>query len=306
MTKNDGKPGLSTFLKGMAMGAADIVPGVSGGTIAFITGIYERLIRAVSSIDHRLWKVLREQGIRAVWREMDGGFLLILLAGIGVSILSLAQLIGLVLEAEPVLVWSFFFGLILASIPFVGRRVYRWKPGPVLSFIAGVGVAFWITTLPPLGSPDQNIFFFLAGALAICAMVLPGISGSFILLLLGAYRAVIDAVKGFDLEVLAIFSLGCLSGLLLFTKLLNWMFQRYHDLTIALMSGFLLGSLNKVWPWKGEGSGVDGKELPGGNIAPWTYGEVAGQDAQLFWAVLLCVAGMGAIALLERTSLKRT
>lgn len=319
MSRNEGNSRLSIFLKGMAMGAADIVPGVSGGTIAFITGIYERLIRAVSGVDHHLLRSLRKEGVRSAWRHLDGAFLLVLLLGIGASIFSLAQLIGTALEEHPVLVWSFFFGLIAASVPFVGKRVYRWRPGPFLAFIAGAAIAFWITTLPPMGSPQQSYFFIFAGAIAICAMILPGISGSFILLLLGAYQPVIDAIKELKIEILAYVGLGCAAGLLLFSKLLNWMFRNFHDLTVALMSGFLLGSLNKVWPWKIRWElsppllfknpkevwtleTVAAKGDEGVNSSPFRFAELTGQDPQILFAIAFAVVGAGLIILLERSS----
>lgn len=302
MSSDPFKSRVITFLKGMAMGAADIVPGVSGGTIALISGIYERLIRALNGIDHHLFATFKQQGFSAVWRKMDGSFLLTLLLGILLSILSLAGLLHTLLEKHPVLVWSFFFGLIGASVLFVGKRAKHWQLGTVLAFLIGTVIAYWITLLSPASEVESSVFFFLAGMIAVSAMILPGISGSFILILLGAYQAVLEAVKELELTVLLFLGTGCLAGLLTFSKALNWMFRRYHDLTIALMSGFLLGSLNKVWPWKGEGKEIDGKELPGSNIFPSTYGELSGQDPQLIYAILLALLGAGSITLIERNS----
>lgn len=293
------------FLKGIAMGAADIVPGVSGGTIALISGIYERLIRALNEIDHRLWNVMKQEGVRAVWRRIDGGFLLLLILGILTSVLSLAKLLHVLLEQHPILVWAFFFGLIGASVLFVGRRAKRWHLGTVLAFVLGGGVAYWITLLSPASGVEHSFFFFLAGMIAVSAMILPGISGSFILILLGAYQAVLEAIKDLQLTILAFLGGGCVVGLLVFSKALKWMFERYHDLTIALMSGFLLGSLNKVWPWKGEGSTVDGKELPGSNISPWTYEGTMAEEPHLLGASLLCLLGIAAIYMLERNASQR-
>ncbi len=298
------RAGLTTFFKGMAMGAADIVPGVSGGTIALITGIYERLIRALNNIDHKLWRLFQEKGVSEVWHRIDGNFLTALLLGVLGSILSLANLLHHFLKDHPTLVWSFFFGLIAASVFFVGKRAHHWHFGTVLSFLVGTVVAFMITLLPPMAAPEQAYSFFFAGMLAISAMILPGISGSFILVLLGAYKAVLAAIKELDLAILAFMTGGCVVGLLTFSKLLNWMFRRYHDLTIALMSGFLLGSLNKVWPWKEKSIQVDGKELPGSNVTPWEYAEMTGQSPNLYYASALALAGAGLIILIEGSSEK--
>jgi putative membrane protein len=241
---------ISLLLKGIAMGAADVVPGVSGGTIAFISGIYEELLGTISSIKPSLLQTLFKQGIRAFWKEINGAFLAPLLCGIAISVLSLAKGISWMLENEPVLLWSFFFGLVLASIFLVGKQVKRWNTASIVAFILGAGFAFWITLLPPLAPSTSMWFLFISGAIAICAMILPGISGSFILLILGSYKVVIDAVKGLEIKEILIFGAGCIVGLLSFSRLLKWLFAKYQNTTIAILTGFLLGSLNKLWPWK--------------------------------------------------------
>lgn len=241
---------ISLLLKGIAMGAADVVPGVSGGTIAFISGIYEELLGTISSIKPGLLQTLFKQGIRAFWKEINGAFLAPLLCGIAISVLSLAKGISWMLENEPVLLWSFFFGLVLASIFLVGKQVKRWNTASIVAFILGAGFAFWITLLPPLAPSTSMWFLFISGAIAICAMILPGISGSFILLILGSYKVVIDAVKGLEIKEILIFGAGCIVGLLSFSRLLKWLFAKYQNTTIAILTGFLLGSLNKLWPWK--------------------------------------------------------
>ena len=241
---------ISLLLKGIAMGAADVVPGVSGGTIAFISGIYEELLGTISSIKPSLLQTLFKQGIRAFWKEINGAFLAPLLCGIAISVLSLAKGISWMLENEPVLLWSFFFGLVLASIFLVGKQVKRWNVASIVAFILGAGFAFWITLLPPLAPSTSMWFLFISGAIAICAMILPGISGSFILLILGSYKVVIDAVKGLEIKEILIFGAGCIVGLLSFSRLLKWLFAKYQNTTIAILTGFLLGSLNKLWPWK--------------------------------------------------------
>lgn len=241
---------ISLLLKGIAMGAADVVPGVSGGTIAFISGIYEELLGTISSIKPSLLQTLFTDGIRAFWKEINGAFLAPLLCGIAISVLSLAKGISWMLENEPVLLWSFFFGLVLASIFLVGKQVKRWNVASIVAFILGAGFAFWITLLPPLAPSTSMWFLFISGAIAICAMILPGISGSFILLILGSYKVVINAVKGLEIKEILIFGTGCIVGLLSFSRLLKWLFAKYQNTTIAILTGFLLGSLNKLWPWK--------------------------------------------------------
>jgi putative membrane protein len=237
-------------LKGLAMGAADVVPGVSGGTIAFISGIYEELITSINNVSFSLLKELPKVGLAATWKKLNGNFLLALFIGIGISVLSLAKLIGWLLEEHPILVWSFFFGLVLASVWFVGKTISKWSPLVIGVFLGGAALAFFITSLPVSTSTDTLPYLFLSGALAICAMILPGISGAFILVLLGSYKTILDAVHERDLKIVAVVGAGAIIGLLAFSKVLKWMFNHYKDLTLALLSGFILGSLNKIWPWK--------------------------------------------------------
>lgn len=241
---------IKLFLKGMAMGAADTIPGVSGGTIAFISGIYEELIDSLRAIGPGLIGVLRREGIAAAWRTMNGGFLLTLVAGIFTSVLLLVRPITWALQHKPVLLWSFFFGLIAASVWLCGKMVRRWGVGPVIGLLIGTAIAVAIGMAHAGQGQESLWFFFLAGSIAICAMILPGISGSFILLLLGAYAPVMAAIKGFDLRIIVVFGAGCVAGLMVFSRFLGWMFNKHHDLTVATLTGFLLGSLHIVWPWK--------------------------------------------------------
>ncbi len=300
MTTRTAKDYLILALKGMAMGAADVVPGVSGGTIAFITNIYEELIDSLNKLDAGALKILFTQGVKPFWQHINGNFFLFLLSGIAVSIVSLAKLITYLLTTYPVLVWSFFFGLVFASIFFVGKQVTRWNIANGVSFIAGAAIAYWVTNIPPMHSPESSWFIFLSGAIAICAMILPGISGSFILLLLGSYETVLNAIKNVEIKTIVLFGAGCVVGLLSFSKLLKWMFARYHNLTVALLSGFLLGSLNKIWPWKETLStriNSHGEEVPfiQQNISPF-----AADNPQLVWAVLLAAAGVLLLYFLEK------
>jgi len=242
---------LRLSLKGMAMGAADVVPGVSGGTMALIVGVYEELLGSLSSLNYQSLRVLKTQGFTAAWKAVNGSFLLALFAGVLVSIFSLATLISWLLNHHPILVWSFFFGLVLASVVYVGKQLSTWTLSSVLFAILAAFVAYHITTLQPLVFGESSAFFlFLAGSIAICAMILPGISGSFILVLLGAYKPVLEAVHTRNIPNILFFMTGAVIGLLTFSKLLKWLFVRYKDQTLAVLTGFILGSLNKIWPWK--------------------------------------------------------
>lgn len=237
-------------LKGMGMGAADVVPGVSGGTIAFIVGIYEELIDSIKSINASSLKLLFTGKIGAFWQAINGSFLLSIVAGIGISIFSLAKLITYLLVYHPILVWAFFFGLVLASTWFVSKDIRRWNWKTVLSFIVGALAAYYITVATPAETPTNLFFIFLCGAIAICAMILPGISGSFILVLLGKYFYIMEAVKTFNIPVMLIFMAGAVLGITSFSRVLSYALRKFHDITIAVLGGFMLGSLNKVWPWK--------------------------------------------------------
>lgn len=254
----------------MAMGAADAVPGVSGGTIAFISGIYEELIATISNINIDLFKTLFKQGIKPFWKQLNGNFILALLSGIIVSFVSFMRLAKYLIENQPILIWSFFFGLIVASIYYVGKQITSWRPLTILALLVGAAIAYYITTLPSLAGNTNSFFLFFAGAIAICAMILPGISGSFILVILGAYKTLSDAFHNFDLKRIALFAMGALVGLLSFSRVLKWLFKNYHNSTLALLTGFIFGSLNKVWPWKATISVLErdsGKVIPFSDVS---------------------------------------
>lgn len=305
--------------RGLGMGAADAVPGVSGGTIAFITGIYEELIETISGLKIGLIKTWRKEGFKAMWKEMNGSFLLPLIGGMVVSFVSLAKLMKYLLEYHEVMLWSFFFGLILASVWLVGKGIENWNAKSIIGVIVGTAVAFWITTVSPAGESENLGYIFLSGMIAICAMILPGISGSFILLLLGAYATVIGAISGLidalkikdwstlgdHVILLSIFALGCLIGLIAFSKVLNAAFKKAKNSIIAVLTGFLLGSLNKIWPWKETiptRTNSKGEEVPfiQENVLPGQYTEITGNDHQLIWAILLMITGIGIIVALDR------
>lgn len=238
------------MLKGMGMGAADVVPGVSGGTIAFIVGIYEELINSIKSINGHSLKLLLSGKLAAFWKAVNANFLLSIVAGIGISVFSLAKIITYLLVTHPILVWSFFFGLVLASTWFVSKDIKQWNWKTILSFVAGSLMAFYITVATPAETPSNLLFIFLCGAIAICAMILPGISGSFILVLLGKYFYIMEAVKTLNISVILVFMGGAAIGITSFSRVLSFALSKFHDITIAVLAGFMLGSLNKVWPWK--------------------------------------------------------
>ena len=282
----------------MAMGAADVVPGVSGGTIALISGIYEELIGSINAINFSLFKLWKTEGFRAVWAKVNGNFLLALFTGIGISVVSLAKLLSWLLENRPVLLWSFFFGLVLASVLLVARTIERWTAGTMLLLLLGAAVAWYITSLPPIENTTGLPFLFFSGALAICAMILPGISGAFILVLLGA-------VHKKDLVLLGTVALGALFGLLSFVRLLKWLFDHYRNLTLAVLTGFILGSLRKIWPWKEVlESRVYGEKIVPvleRNISPLAY---EGHNYLMF-AILLGILGFSLIFILEKLASKK-
>ena len=288
------------LLKGMGMGAADVVPGVSGGTIAFIVGIYEELIDSIKSINGASLKLLFTGKIAAFWKAINANFLLAIVAGIGISIFSLAKLITWLLVTHPILVWAFFFGLVLASTWFVSKDIKQWNWKSILSFIIGAIIAYYITVATPAETPTNLFFIFLCGAIAICAMILPGISGSFILVLLGKYFYIMEAVKTLNIPVMLVFICGAVLGIISFSRVLSYALRRFHDTTIAVLAGFMLGSLNKVWPWKEtietytDSHGVI-KPLVEANILP---------DQLLWEAVGLMIFGFAIVYFLEKLSMK--
>lgn len=300
---------LMLVLKGIGMGAADVIPGVSGGTIAFITGIYEELIGSIRSFDLTALRKLLRLDLRGFWRHVNGNFLVSVLLGIGISIFSLAKLMKYLLETHPIFVWSFFFGLIIASSWLVAREVKRWSVGTVIALVVGAAAAYLITVLNPVQTLTNPSWWFiiLSGAIAICAMILPGISGAFILLLMGMYSFIIGAVSSFQWLVLVLFAVGAVAGIISFSHLLSWLLARFHGLTVALLTGFMVGSLNKIWPWKQtletytDSHGVI-QPLVERNILPGTYEQVSGEPALLGWAILFMAVGFFLIWGIEKTA----
>ncbi len=248
---------MGLILKGFAMGIAEVIPGVSGGTIAFITGIYERLIGAISSVGPGLFKDYKNSSLPGIWKKIDGRFLFFLLFGMVIGLGSGIIVVTWLLEHYPQPVWGFFFGLILASSIFLARQIKDWSADKWIALILGALLAFGITMLSPVQGNTNMWYVFLSGMIAISALLLPGISGSFILLLMGMYTVIIPMVKSFvqtgdtgQFFVLMVFGLGCITGLAGFSRVLKWLFSRYHEISFATLTGFLIGALNKVWPWR--------------------------------------------------------
>lgn len=293
-------------LKGIAMGAADAVPGVSGGTIAFISGIYEELITTISNINLSLFSTIKKGSFKAFWKQLNGNFLMALLTGIVISFVSFMRLAKYLIENHPILIWSFFFGLIVASIYFVGKQITKWNTGAIIALLIGSFIAYYISTLPSLSSNDNPWFLAMAGAIAICAMILPGISGSFILVILGAYKTLSDALHDFDFKKISLFVLGAIVGLLGFSRVLKWLFKHYHNATLALLTGFIFGSLNKIWPWKkviswSMNSHNEKIPLLDQSISPFNY---QGNN-HFYFALVLMVIGFLTIIILEKLGNKR-
>lgn len=260
---------LQWIIKGLAMGAADVVPGVSGGTLAFILGIYERLLAAISRCDIQALQLLGRGRLQAFWQHIDGTFLLCLFGGILASIFSLAGLISYFLQYRPIPLWALFCALIVTALPHLCRTL-RWTLWRLILCALGIVFAVLVGMLTPRELEPQAWMFFVAGAIAICAMILPGISGSFILLMSGMYAPVLLAVTQLQVGVLLLFMLGCIVGLLSFSRLLNWLLAHYHDASLALLIGVVIGALYRIWPWQSEQQWY----------LPWQYAaEVAPADS---------------------------
>jgi len=292
------------FLRGLLMGAADIVPGVSGGTVAFITGIYDQLLDSLRAVDLEFLARLSRLDIAGAWQHINGRFLLALLLGIATSIFSLAQLVSWVLEHHPVPLWAFFFGLILASALVLLREVDNWSVPKVLCLLSAGAVAVFIALSPVISLEMGLAGVFLAGFLAVCAMILPGISGSFILVLLGMYSTTLLALISLDLVFILVFVIGAGCGLLCFSRLLHWLLQRFHQGTMAVLTGFLFGSLLVVWPWKRvlewvEGSHGQLKPAQQFPVSPLDYQVYTGQDPQLWFCLSLMIAGFALVWLIH-------
>ena len=301
------------------MGAADVVPGVSGGTIAFISGIYQELIDSINNVNVSALKTLKKDGLKAAWEQVNGSFLLALLTGIGISILTFSKIITHLLETQPILVWSFFFGLIIASITLIWKEITSWKLVDILFLLIGITVSYYITIARPVSSPDSYWYLFLSGFIAIIAMILPGISGAFILLLMGSYETVIGTINTFReglttanseilisaLLKLGVFAVGAIIGLKSFSKILHWMFEHHKNTTLTLLVGFMVGSLNKVWPWKEV---LETRINSHGEVVPYIDKSILPQnfdgDPKIVMAIVLAILGFVLIFGMEKMASK--
>lgn len=294
-----------TFLKGIAMGAADVVPGVSGGTIAFITGIYDTLLESIRRINPNLISHWRKYGALATFQHINGGFLLALLGGILTSIVSLAKFISWLLETHPIPTWSFFFGLIVVSVWHMLQQIEQRSFSRWLAMILGIILAYTITVLNPIEMEITHLNMVIAGSIAICAMILPGISGSFILLLLGMYTPILNAVKALQVDILSLFLLGCIIGITSFSHLLSWLLKHYRDITLTFLTGLMLGTLPKIWPWKQTISwriNSHGEQIPveQHNLSPFDYEQVTAQPTQLGIAIVCMLCAIILVLGLEK------
>jgi len=299
------KNNLITYLKGMAMGAADVVPGVSGGSIALITGIYEKLLDSINAIDLEAFNLLKSGKIRDLWIKVNGTFLASLVLGIFTSLVTLANLITYLINNFPIAVWSFFCGLIIISALLILRDIKRWNLIALLALPVGIAIAYIITGMAPMSSENSLLSIFVSGMIAICAMILPGISGSFLLLIMGKYEYILNALIERDLITLGVFAMGCILGIMASSRAISWLLKHYHAITIALLSGFMLGSINKLWPWKKVLSykfSSSGKQEPflTENIWPHHYFRITGEDPHFLTALFAFFIGIILVIGIER------
>ena len=293
------------FLKGIAMGAADAIPGVSGGTIAFITGIYKELISSIRSFNLQALKLLMQFELKELWKHINGTFLITLLSGILTSIILLLHIILFCLKSYPVLLWSFFFGLILGSALVIFKKINNWNLLIIISCLTGITLGYYISIAVPMETSKALWSVFLSGTVAICAMILPGISGSFILVLLGKYKFILLSVKNFNFPVIISFISGAFTGLLSFSHILNWMLKHYYNITISFLTGIMLGSLNKIWPWKQvistyTTSKGEIKPLIEQNILPFNYYDITGGEPYILTSLILASIGFIFVILIVR------
>lgn len=312
---------LTLFFKGIGMGAADVVPGVSGGTIAFITGIYEELVATIHQFDFSFFKIWKNEGFLKAWNQYNLSFLLVLISGIATSILSLAKLINYLLDHHTILIYAFIFGLVTSSIYFVAKQIERWRVSTIILLLLFVAVGYYITVLEPMEAPDSYFYFFLSGAIGIIAMILPGISGSFILLLLGSYQAILNTVSDFTGSIAtanwALFSAsflkiitfvaGMIVGIKLFSRILTWLFKNYKDITLAVLTGLMIGAMNKIWPWKETVSTYINSK---GEVVPLLEKSISplifDGNPQIFWSVILGIIGFLSIFLIEQMATRKS
>jgi putative membrane protein len=299
---------LRIVIVGLLMGAAEVVPGVSGGTIAFVSGFYDRLVHGIQRLTPLRLLDLPRVGIRKFWHDLDLSFLVLLFSAMLASVLMLARGVSYLLVYEPILIWSFFFGLVLASIVIVVRRIWPVNLGLICAIAVGTTIGFVVTRLAPLESEVSALALFAGGCIAVCAWILPGLSGSFVLLVLGLYQTVITALKDFEVMTIAWVLAGCAVGLVSFSRILGALLDRFHNQTVAVLAGFMVGSLPRIWPWKHTTSyqlKPDGSQLPVVQepVLPIHYEAITGLDPQYLVGVAACVTGIVVIIAMDRFSL---
>lgn len=315
------KETIQTMLKGAAMGVAEVIPGVSGGTLAFITGIYARLLGAISNVNLSLIKLFKEEGIKAVWNKIDGLFLVKLFGGMAIGFLFGLKLIVNLLQSHPVHIWSFFFGLILASVPLIGKQVKKWGGLEVALLVLGAALVYWITIAAPSQGSEHLGIVFLAGVVGVSALMLPGLSGSFVLLLMGMYTIIMPAIEEFthnpfgpETMIIVMFGIGMVVGLLSFAKVLTFTFKRYPNPTLALLTGFLIGSLNKVWPWQEvtetrmNSKGMEVVKFSE-SVSPSSFSKLSenflyGNDPHLVVSIIIMIVAVAIVFLMDRFSVE--
>ncbi len=287
---------IKTALKGAAMGAANVIPGVSGGTIALITGIFERLIDAIKSFNGKAIQLLLKRDFKALAEHIDLYFLIALFTGVGLAVISLARLFDYLFINYPIYIWAFFFGLVLASVYFVGKTIKSWSTSVVISLIIGTAIAVSFTVLTPASQNDSFLYLILCGVIAICSMILPGLSGSFVLILLGNYQLVmIDAINNLSIKVLLPVALGAGVGLIAFSHFLSWLLKKYHNQTIALLTGFIAGSLGILYPWKKAITEQFGDKI---KTIDYSY-YLPELNSEFYFAVLFIILGIASISITE-------
>jgi len=287
---------LKIAIKGAAMGAANVIPGVSGGTIALITGIFERLINAIKSFNGKALQLILKKDFSGFAKHIDLYFLLALFTGVGIAVISLAKLFEYLFINYPIYIWAFFFGLVLASVYFVGKTVKKWPISAFISLVIGTGIAVLISILTPASENDSFIYLILCGVVAICSMILPGLSGSFVLILLGNYQLVmIDAINNLEIKILFPIIIGAGAGLIAFSHFLSWLLKKYHNQTIALLTGFIAGSLGILWPWKTEVTQQFGDKIKTVDFDYYT----PEFNSEFYFAVLFIILGIISITATE-------
>ncbi|MCI5055942.1 MAG: DUF368 domain-containing protein [Flavobacteriales bacterium] len=312
---------VALMLKGAAMGIAETIPGVSGGTLAFITGIYERLINSIKSFHPSLFSVFKKDGIAGVWKKIDGNFLLFLVAGMGAGLVIGTKVFSKLLESFPLHLWAFFFGLIIASAYMVGKEIKKWNALRVITILIFSGIAYAVTISSPTSGSTDLWLVFISGAIAVSALMLPGLSGSFILLLMGMYSIILPTFKellenpnGDNIKIILVFIAGCATGMLTFVHLLSWTYKNYREQTLAALTGFLIGSLNKLWPWQEVLStrvNSHGETVPSftQSISPASFGSLSenihyGTEPHTIACISLMIGGIALVLILDRLSAK--